>query len=133
MYKIPILKVVNVTRNFSAIFRTISYKKVLSVQHNFNFSLLSVFLGRLRSICVKIEKLTSHALESLINIKVGIIMCTRMAFQLIYHTPAIITRSLYISYFIFHCGLYCRATSVTDNSSTKQENSSIFEAKIRGL
>ena len=79
LYKIPIFKVVNVTRNFSAILRKISYKKVLNVQHNFNFSLLSVFLGRLRSICVKIEKLTSLALDPLINVKVEIIMCTALS------------------------------------------------------
>ena len=52
---------------------------------------------------------------------------------LIYRTCAIITRGLYIFYPIFHCGLYCRAVSITDNLRTKQENSSIFEPKIRGL
>ena len=36
-------------------------------------------------------------------------------------------------YPIFHCGLYCKAVSITDNLCTKQENSSIFEPKIRGL
>ena len=128
LYKIPIFKVVNVTRNFLSILRTISYKKVLNVKHNFNFSLLSVFLGRLRSICVKIEKLTSNALECLINVKVAIIMCTGMVFQLVYRTCAIINLGLYISYPIFHFGLYCRTTSVTDNSYT-----SIFEAKIHSL
>ena len=44
-----------------------------------------------------------------------------------------ITWGLYISYPIFHCGLYCRAVSVTDNLCSKQGNSSIFESKIRGL
>ena len=34
---------------------------------------------------------------------------------------------------IFHCGLYCRAVSVTDNLCTKRENSSIFGSKIRGF
>ena len=51
----------------------------------------------------------------------------------IYRTCAIITRGLYIFYPIFHCGLYCRAVSVTDNLCTKQGNSSIFGSKIRGL
>ena len=41
----------------------------------------------------------------------------------------IITCFLYIFCPIFHCGLYCRAVSVTDNLSTKQGNSSIFGAK----
>ena len=36
-------------------------------------------------------------------------------------------------YPIFHCSLYCRAVSVTDNLCTKQGNSSIFGSKIRGL
>ena len=36
-------------------------------------------------------------------------------------------------YPIFHCGLYCRAASVTDNLCTKQGNSSIFGSKIRSL
>ena len=36
-------------------------------------------------------------------------------------------------YPIFHCGLYCRAVSVTDNLCTKQGNSSIFGLKIRSL
>ena len=52
--------------------------------------------------------------------------------QLRYRTHAIITRGLYIFYPIFHCGLYCRAVSVTDNLCTKQVNSSIFGSKIRG-
>ena len=50
-----------------------------------------------------------------------------------YRMHAIITRGLYISYSIFHCGLYCRAVSVIDNLCTKQGNSSIFWSKIRGL
>ena len=50
-----------------------------------------------------------------------------------YCKRAIITRSLYIFYPIFHCGLYCRAVNVTDNLCTKQGNSSIFGSKIRGL
>ena len=36
-------------------------------------------------------------------------------------------------YPIYHCSLYCRAVSVTDNLCTKQGNSSIFGSKIRGL
>jgi hypothetical protein len=36
-------------------------------------------------------------------------------------------------YPIFHCGLYCRAVSITDNLCTKDENSSIFESEIRSL
>ena len=32
-----------------------------------------------------------------------------------YRTCAIITRGLYIFYPIFHCSLYCRVVSVTDN------------------
>ena len=50
-----------------------------------------------------------------------------------YRTRAIITRGLYIFYPIFHCSLYCRAVSVTDNLCTKQGNSSIFGSKICGL
>ena len=50
-----------------------------------------------------------------------------------YRTRSIITRGLYIFYHIFHCGLYCRAASVTDNLCTKQGNSSIFGSKIHGL
>ena len=50
-----------------------------------------------------------------------------------YHTHAIITRSLYIFYPIFHCGLSCRAGSVTDDLCSKHENSSILGSKIRGL
>ena len=44
---------------------------------------------------------------------------------------AIITHGLYIFYSILHCGLYCRAVSVTDNLCTKQGNSSIIGFKIR--
>ena len=36
-------------------------------------------------------------------------------------------------YPIFHCGLYCRAVSVTDNFVLKQGNSSIVGSKIRSL
>ena len=43
-----------------------------------------------------------------------------------YSTCAIITRSLYFFYPIFHCRLYCRAVSVTDNICTEQLNSSIL-------
>ena len=43
-----------------------------------------------------------------------------------YCKRAIITRSLYIFYPIFHCGLYCRAVNLTDNLCTKQGNYSIF-------
>ena len=50
-----------------------------------------------------------------------------------YHTRAIISRGLYILFSIFHCCLYRRAVSVTNNLCTKQGNSSIFEPKIRGL
>ena len=50
-----------------------------------------------------------------------------------YHTRAIISRSLYIFYPIFHCGLYCRVVSITNNLCTKKGNSSIFGPKIRGL
>ena len=50
-----------------------------------------------------------------------------------YRMRAIITRGLYIFYTIFHCSLYCRAASVTDNLYTKQGHSSIFWSKIRGL
>ena len=31
---------------------------------------------------------------------------------------------------LFHCRLYCRAVSITDNLCTKQENSLIFWSKI---
>ena len=55
------------------------------------------------------------------------------AARAIYRTRAIISRGLYIFYNIFHCGLYCRAVSITDNLCTKQGNSSIFGPKIRGL
>ena len=50
-----------------------------------------------------------------------------------YCTRAIITHGSYILYPIFHCGLYCRAVSVTDILCTKHGNSSIFWSKIRGL
>ena len=40
--------------------------------------------------------------------------------RIIYRTRAIINRGLYILYPIFHCGLYCRAVSVTDKLCTKQ-------------
>ena len=43
------------------------------------------------------------------------------------------TRGLYIFYPTFYWGLYCRGVSITDNLCTKQENSSIFEPKIRDL
>ena len=33
----------------------------------------------------------------------------------------------------FHCGLYCRAVSITDNLCNKQWNSLIFGPKICGL
>jgi hypothetical protein len=39
-----------------------------------------------------------------------------------YRTRANISCGLYIFYFIFHCGLYCRAVSITNNLCTKQEN-----------
>ena len=48
----------------------------------------------------------------------------------VYRTRAIIRRSLYIFYPSFHCGLYCRAVSTTDNLCTKEGNSSIFEPEI---
>ena len=50
-----------------------------------------------------------------------------------YRTRAIITRGLYIVYPNFHCGLYCRAVSATDNLWTKQGNSSNFGPKLRGF
>ena len=50
-----------------------------------------------------------------------------------YRTGAIIGRGLYIFYPIFHCGLYIRAVSITDNLCTKQGYSLIFEPKISGL
>ena len=40
-----------------------------------------------------------------------------------YCTHDNISRSLYIFYPIFHCGLYCRAVIITDNLCTKQEPS----------
>ena len=49
--------------------------------------------------------------------------------KIMYRTRAIITRSLYIFYPIFHCGLYCRAVSVTDNLCTKNGNSSFLSLK----
>ena len=50
-----------------------------------------------------------------------------------YRTRAIINRGLYIFTPFFIAVLYCRVVSITDNVSTKQENSSIFGPKIRGL
>ena len=50
-----------------------------------------------------------------------------------YCTPAITTRGLYIIYPIFHCGLYYRTVSDTDNLWTKQGNSSILGSEILGL
>ena len=50
----------------------------------------------------------------------------------VYHTRAIISRSLHLLT-IFHCGLYCRAVSITDNLWTKTGNSSIFEPKTCGF
>ena len=47
-----------------------------------------------------------------------------------YRTRAIITRGLYILYPIFHCGLYCRAISVTDNYVLNKEILQIFGSKI---
>jgi hypothetical protein len=46
---------------------------------------------------------------------------------------AIISRGLYISYTVFHCGLYSKAVSTTDNLCINQENSSILGLKIHGL
>ena len=50
-----------------------------------------------------------------------------------YRTRVVITSVLYLFHPILHCGLYCRAVSVTDNLCTKQGNSSIFgsRAKLR--
>ena len=45
-----------------------------------------------------------------------------------YTNKAIISRVLYIFYFIFHCGLYCRVVSVTNNLCTKLGNSLNFLA-----
>ena len=50
----------------------------------------------------------------------------------------IVSRDLYnilsiLFYPIFHCGLYCRGVSVTDNLRTKKGKSSIFGPRIRGL
>ena len=50
-----------------------------------------------------------------------------------YRRRAIITRGLYIFHPVFHCGLYCRAVSFTDNLFTIEGNSSIFVSRIRGL
>ena len=47
---------------------------------------------------------------------------------LIYCTLAIISRGLYIFYAIYHCSLYCRAVSITDNFCTKEES-----LQFRGL
>ena len=44
---------------------------------------------------------------------------------MMYRTRALITRGVYF-FPIFHCGLYCRAVSITDNLCTKQGNSSNF-------
>ena len=55
------------------------------------------------------------------------------AARAIYRTRAIISRGLYIFYNIFHCGLYCRAVTITINLYTEQGNSSIFEPKIHML
>ena len=52
-------------------------------------------------------------------------------FHCIYSTCTIRSRGLYFCYPIFHCGLYCRAVSATDNLYTKQEKFST--SKIRGL
>ena len=38
----------------------------------------------------------------------------------IYRTRAIITRSLYIFYLIFYCGLYSREVNITDSLCTKK-------------
>ena len=48
---------------------------------------------------------------------------------------AILTRGLYIFYPIFHavCIVERLVTIYSDNLCTKQENSSIFGSKIRGL
>ena len=53
--------------------------------------------------------------------------------SIIYRTRAIISRGLYTFYPIFHCGLYCRAVSITENLCTKNGNSLNFGPKIRGL
>ena len=53
--------------------------------------------------------------------------------SIIYRTRAIISRGLSTFYPIFHCGLYCRAVSITDNLCTKKGNSSIFGPKIHEL
>ncbi len=54
--------------------------------------------------------------------------------QINYRTSVIITSGLYkLFYSISHCGLYCKSVNFTDNLSTKQGNTSIFEPKIRGL
>ena len=46
---------------------------------------------------------------------------------------AIIRRGLYLFYLIFHCSLYCRAVSITDNLCTKHGNSFILVLKICGF
>ena len=43
--------------------------------------------------------------------------------NIVYRTRAIISRGLYIFYPIFHCGLYCRTVSNTDNLCAKNGNS----------
>ena len=53
--------------------------------------------------------------------------------KLIYPTCTIISRGLYIFCPKFHCSLYNRVVSTIDNLCNRQENSSIFEPKIRGL
>ena len=53
-----------------------------------------------------------------------------------YRTCTIITRGLYNFYPIFHCGLYCRRVSVTENLCTTKGNSStkkIIMEKQRNL
>ena len=92
---------------------------------------------RLQGTYTSLQNLVAHALFYL---TLKLLISTRVwqlkVFQYKatnYHTRAIITRGLYIFYPIFHCSLYCRAVSVTDNLCTKQGNSSIFGSKIRGL
>ena len=46
-----------------------------------------------------------------------------------YRTRAIISRGLHTIYPRFHCGLYCRAVSTTDNLCTEIGNSSM--ARLR--
>ena len=45
---------------------------------------------------------------------------TQQQLNTTYYMRAITTRGLYISYPIFHCGLYCKLVGVTDNLCTKQ-------------